>query len=62
MYCPKLLVYITLLGFMIYYLTPWSEVLLEKLTVTELVKKFSTFYGTRRFITVLTRTRYWSLS
>jgi hypothetical protein len=28
--------------------------LLEKLTVTQLVKKFPTFYGTRRFITVFT--------
>ena len=27
--------------------TAWSRILLEKLTVSELVKKFSTFYGTR---------------
>jgi membrane-bound metal-dependent hydrolase YbcI (DUF457 family) len=33
------------------YLTPWSIVLLEKLTGLQLVKKFPTFYGTRRFIT-----------
>jgi len=33
-----------------YLLTPWSKVLLEKLTDFQLVKKFSTFYGTRRFI------------
>jgi len=38
------------------------QVLLEKLTVTQLVKKFSAFYGTRRFITVFTRARHWSLS
>jgi hypothetical protein len=44
------------------WLTPLSRVLLEKLTVTQLVKKFPTFYGTRRFITVFTRTRQWSLS
>ena len=31
-------------------LTPWSRVLLEKLTNSQLVKKFSAFYGTRRFI------------
>jgi len=31
-------------------------------TLTQLVKKFSAFYGTRRFITVLTRARRWSLS
>jgi len=33
-------------------LTPWSRVLLEKLIVTQLVKKFPTFYGTQRFITI----------
>ena len=31
-------------------LTPWSRVLLDKLTVFQLVKKFPTLYGTRRFI------------
>jgi len=35
-------------------LTPWSRVLLEKLTCLQLVKKFPVFYGTRRFITVFT--------
>jgi hypothetical protein len=35
-------------------LTPWSWVLLEKLIVTQPVKKFPTFYGTRWFITVFT--------
>jgi len=34
------------------YLTPWSRVLLEKLTVTQLVKKFPALYGNRRFITM----------
>jgi hypothetical protein len=42
-------------------LTPRSRVLLEKLLVTQLVKKSFAFYGTRRFITMLTRTRHWSL-
>jgi hypothetical protein len=28
------------------YLTPWSTVLVEKLIVTQLVKKFPTLYGT----------------
>ena len=37
-----------------YLLTPWSTVLLEKLTGSQLVKKFPAFYGTRKFITVLT--------
>jgi hypothetical protein len=44
------------------WLTPWSRVCLEKLVVTQLVKKFPAFYGTRRFITVFTRARHWSLS
>ena len=30
--------------------TPWSRALLEKLTGSQLVKKFPAFYGTRRFI------------
>ena len=34
-----------------YLLTPRSTVLLEKATGPQLVKKFPTFYGTRRFIT-----------
>jgi len=36
-------------------LGPRSRVLLEKLTGTQIVKKLSTFYGTRRFITVFRR-------
>jgi hypothetical protein len=42
--------------------TPWSRVPLEKLTVSQLVKKFPAFYGTRRFITAFTRARHLSLS
>jgi hypothetical protein len=34
---------------------PWSRVLLEKLTVPQLVKKFPEFYGNRRFITAFTK-------
>ena len=45
-----------------YLLTPWSRVLLEKLTVSQLVKKFPAFYGTRRFITASTSARHLSLS
>jgi len=40
-----------------WYLTPWRRVLLEKLTVTQLVKKLPIFYGTWRFITMFTRAR-----
>jgi hypothetical protein len=43
-------------------LTPWSRGLLEKLTVSQLIKKFPAFYGTRRFITAFTRARHLSLS
>ena len=45
-----------------YLLTPWSRVLLEKLTGLQLDKKFPAFYGTRRFITALTSARHLSLS
>jgi hypothetical protein len=38
-------------------LTPWSRVLLEKLTGPQLVEKIHVFYGTRRFITAFTRDR-----
>ena len=43
-------------------LTQWSRVLLEMLTIFQLVKKFSTFYGTQRLITAYTRARHLSLS
>jgi hypothetical protein len=43
-------------------LTPWSRVLLEKLTGLQLIKKFPAFYGTRRYITALTSARHMSLS
>ena len=33
-----------------YLLTPWSRVLLEKLTDSQLLKKLTSFYGTRRYI------------
>jgi hypothetical protein len=43
-------------------ITPYSILLLEKLTVTRLVKKFPAFYGTLRFTIVFTIARHWSLS
>jgi hypothetical protein len=49
-------------NFITYLLTPWSRVLLEKLTGLQLVKNFFAFYGTRRFITTLTSARHLSLS
>jgi hypothetical protein len=42
--------------------TPWIRVFLEKLIFTQLAKKFPAIYGTRKFVTVLTRARNWSLS
>jgi hypothetical protein len=45
-----------------YLLTPYSTVLLEKLTGLQLVKKYPAFYGTRRFITAFTNARQLSLS
>ena len=46
-----------ILYLLIYLLTPWSRVLLEKLVSLQLVKKFPAFYGTRRFLTALTCAR-----
>jgi len=40
----------------------WNRVFLEKLTCSQLVKKFTAFYRTRRFITTFTRARHLSLS
>jgi hypothetical protein len=48
---------IRILGLSRICLTSWSRVL-KKLTVTHLINKFPAFYGTRRFITVLTRVRH----
>jgi hypothetical protein len=44
-------------------LLPWLDTgkLLEKLTGSQLVKKFPTFYGTRRFLTAFTSARHLSL-
>jgi hypothetical protein len=44
-----------------FVLTPWSRVILEKLTGSQLVKTFSAFYGTRRFITAFTTASHLSL-
>ena len=43
-------------------LSQWSRVLLEKTTGSQLVKKFPTYYGTWRFITVFTSACHLSLS
>ena len=48
--------------FLIYLLTPCSRVLLEKLTGSQLAKKFPAFYGNRRLTAALKSTRHLSLS
>jgi hypothetical protein len=40
----------------------WSGALLEKLQIVQLLMNFPAFYGTRRFIIVITRALHWSLS
>ena len=47
---------------LIYLFTLWSRVLLEKLTGSLLIKKFSALYGIQRFITAFTSARHLSLS
>jgi hypothetical protein len=38
-------------------LTPWSSVILRKLTGLHLFKKYSAIYGSRKFISLFTRVR-----
>jgi len=45
-----------------YLLTPWSRILLEKLTGFQLLKKFSAIHGTRKFVTAFTSACHLSLS
>ena len=45
-----------------YLLTPCRRALFEKLTSSQLDKKFPAFYGSRRFITAFTSARHLSLS
>ena len=45
-----------------YVLTPWSRVLLEKLTGSAVSQEIPRMFRTRRFITVLTGVRHLSLS
>jgi hypothetical protein len=45
-----------------YLLTPWYRILFEKLIVAQLFKNILLSCGTRRFITMLTQARHWTLS
>jgi len=57
------LIFIYLFSYLLtYLLRTCIGVLLEKLTGFQLVKKFPTFYGTRRFITTFTSANHLSLS
>ena len=51
-----------LLLLLTYLLTPWSRVLLEKLTGSAASQEIPHIFGTRRFLTVLTSARHLSLS
>jgi len=44
-----------------YLIIPFSTVLLEKLTGSQLVNKFPVLYGIRKFITAFKSVRYLSL-
>ena len=55
------LISVILTNLLTYLLSPWSRVLLEKLTGSQLVK-FPAFYRTWRFITAVTSARHLSLS
>jgi hypothetical protein len=41
--------------------TPWSRIFIEKLMVAQLVKRFSVFYKTRNFSTVVVRALHWTI-
>ena len=55
--CISRLTFLLITYLLAYSLTQWSRVLLEKLTGSQLVKKFPAIYGNRRFITEFTETR-----
>jgi len=63
--CTVLCHYITSIALtysLIYHLLNLSSRVLEKLTGSQLVKKYPAFYGTQRFITAFTSVRHLSLS
>ena len=59
---PYLLTHLLLTYLLTYLLTPCSTVLLEKLTGSAASQEIPRVFGTRKFITVLTRARHLSLS
>jgi hypothetical protein len=57
-----IIITITFIIIIIIIITPWSRVLLEKLTGCQVVKKYPALYVTRRFITASISARNLSLS
>ena len=60
--CHRISQWMQTFSVLAYLHTPLSTVLLEKLTSSQIVKKFPTLYGTRRFITTFTDACHLSLS
>ena len=60
--CYVLLLLLCICVYIPYLLTPWSRVLLEKLTGSAASQEIPRIFGTRRFLTVLTSARHLSLS
>ena len=53
---------IVIIIIIIIIITPYSTVLLQKLALSQPVKKFPAFYGTRKFVSAFTSARHLSLS
>jgi len=47
-------------GLITYLLTPWSRVLLEKITVLQLVKKFPAFCGTNVTVYIIIPVKFYN--
>ena len=60
-YCYYLLTFL-LTYLLTYLLTPWSRVLLEKITGSVVSQEIPRIFGTRKFLTLLTSARHLSLS
>jgi len=61
-YCCNTFIYQLVVFVLSYLLTPWSRVLLEKLTGSAASQENPRIFGTRKFIAVLTSARHLSLS
>ena len=61
-YLPAYLLTYLLTYLFTYLLTPWSRVLLEKLTCSAASQEIPRIFGTLKFLTVLTSARHLSLS